>query len=136
VKQVGLAGLYVDLAIVDPDNSSRYLMGVIVDGETWSSARSARDRNRTTGGVLQSQGWLIHHLWSLDWFRRPTEQLNRLLETIESARNGRSGPKEARLASTVSEISRQSGTPDPFSTSLEPENEKKSGSRKWGTQEK
>jgi hypothetical protein len=78
VKQVGLAGLYVDLAIVDPDNSSRYLMGVIVDGETWSSARSARDRNRTTDGVLQSQGWLIHHLWSLDWFRRPTEQLNRL----------------------------------------------------------
>ena len=136
VKQVGLAGLYVDLAIVDPDNSSRYLMGVIVDGETWSSARSARDRNRTTGGVLQSQGWLIHHLWSLDWFRRPTEQLNRLIETIEAARSDRSASKEVRLASTVSEISRQSGTPDPFSTSLEPENEKKSGSRKWATQEK
>lgn len=136
VKQVGLAGLYVDLAIIDPDNSSRYLMGIIVDGETWSSARSARDRNRTTDGVLQSQGWLIHHLWSLDWFRRPTEQLNRLLETIDAARNGRSTPKEARLASTVSEISRQSGTPDPFSTSLEAENEKKPGSRKRATQEK
>jgi hypothetical protein len=135
-KQVGLAGLYVDLAIVDPDNSSRYLMGIIVDGETWSSARSARDRNRTTDGVLQSQGWLIHHLWSLDWFRRPTEQLNRLIETIDSARNGKSAPKEARLASTVSEVSRQSGTPDPFSTSLEAENEKRPGSRKRATQEK
>jgi DNA polymerase III delta prime subunit len=136
VKQVGLAGLYVDLAIVDPDNSSRYLMGIVVDGETWSSARSARDRNRTTDGVLQSQGWLIHHLWSLDWFRRPTEQLYRLVETIDSARNGRFTPKEARLASTLSEISRQAGTPDPFSTSLEPENEKKPGSRKRATQEK
>jgi hypothetical protein len=136
VKQVGLAGLYVDLAIIDPDNSSRYLLGIIVDGETWSSARSARDRNRTTGGVLQSQGWMIHHLWSLDWFRRPTEQLNRLIETIDSARNGKSASKEARLASTVSEISRQSGTPDPFSTSLEAENEKKPGGRKRATQEK
>ena len=136
VKQVGLAGLYVDLAIIDPDNSSRYLVGVIVDGDTWSSARSARDRNRTTDGVLQSQGWLIHHLWSLDWFRRPTEQLNRLIETIDSARNGKSAPKEARLASTVSEISRQSGTPDPFSTSLEQENEKKPGGRKRATHEK
>jgi hypothetical protein len=87
VKQVGLAGLYVDLAIIDPDNSSRYLMGIIVDGETWSSARSVRDRNRTTDGVLQSQGWLIHHLWSLDWFRRPTEQLNRI------DRNHRSSPQ-------------------------------------------
>ena len=136
VKQIGLAGLYVDLAIIDPDNSSRYLMGIIVDGETWSSARSARDRNRTTDGVLQSQGWMIHHLWSLDWFRRPTEQLNRLIETIDSARNVKSASKETRLASTVSEISRQSGTPDPFSTSLEAENEKKPGGRKRATQEK
>jgi hypothetical protein len=110
-------------------------MGIIVDGETWSSARSARDRNRTTDGVLQSQGWLIHHLWSLDWFRRPTEQLNRLIDTIEAARGGRAAPKETRLASTVSEIPRQSGTPDPFSTSLEPENEKKPVSRKRATQE-
>ena len=133
VKQVGLAGLYVDLALVDPDNSSRYLLGIIVDGETWSSARSARDRNRTTDGVLQSQGWLIHHLWSLDWFRRPTEQLNRLTEAIEAARNGRAAKKEALLASTVSEILRQSGAPDPFSTSLEPENEKKLESRKRAT---
>ena len=136
VKQVGLAGLYVDLAIIDPDNSSRYLMGIIVDGETWSSARSTRDRNRTTDGVLQSQGWLIHHLWSLDWFRRPTEQLLRLTETIEAARIGRSASKEARLASTVSEILRQSGTPDPFSTSPEAEKEKKPASRKRSTQEK
>lgn len=121
VKQVGLAGLYVDLAIIDPDNSSRYLMGIIVDGETWSSARSARDRNRTIDGVLQSQGWIIHHLWSLDWFRRPTEQLSRLIEAIEAARNGRSAPKELRLASNMSEIPRQSGTPDPFSTVSEKE---------------
>jgi very-short-patch-repair endonuclease len=136
VKQVGLAGLYVDLAIIDPNNSSRYLLGIIVDGETWSSARSARDRNRTTDGVLQSQGWMIHHLWSLDWFRRPTEQLQKLVETIEAACNGRSAPKEARLASTVSDVSRQSGTPDPFSTSPEIENEKRTGGRKRATQEK
>jgi hypothetical protein len=62
--------------------------------------------------------------------------LNRLIETIDSARNGKSAPKEARLASTVSEVSRQSGTPDPFSTSLEAENEKRPGSRKRATQEK
>lgn len=117
VMQVGLAGLYVDLAIVDPDNEDRYLLGIILDGDAWRSARSARDRNRITDAVLASQGWVIHHLWSLDWFRRPTEQLQRLLETIEAARKGRKGERRVRLVSAVSEIVRQSGTPDPFSTS-------------------
>jgi hypothetical protein len=116
--RVGIAGLYVDLAIVDPGNSNRYVLGIIVDGDSYRSARSARDRNRTTEGVLRGQGWIIHHLWSLEWFKRPTEQLNRLVEAIEAARAGRSVAKDTRLASTVSEIHREVGSADPLSASV------------------
>ena len=116
--RVGIAGLYVDLAVVDPGNSNRYVLGIIVDGDAYRSARSARDRNRTTEGVLRGQGWMIHHLWSLEWFKRPTEQLNRLVEAIEAARAGRGVAKDARLASTVSEIPREVGSPDPLSASV------------------
>lgn len=116
--RVGIAGLYVDLAVVDPGNSNRYVLGIIVDGDACRAARSARDRNRTTEGVLRGQGWMIHHLWSLEWFKRPTEQLNRLVEAIESARAGRGAVKDARLASTVSEIRREVGSPDPLSVSV------------------
>lgn len=116
--QVGIAGLYVDLAVVDPSNPNRYVLGIVVDGEAYRSARSARDRNRTTDGVLNGQGWILHHLWSLEWFRKPTEQLNRLVETIEAARAGRVQKREARLASTTSEIPRQTGGPDPLSTAI------------------
>ena len=116
--RVGIAGLYVDLAIVDPGNSNRYVLGIIVDGDSYRSARSARDRNRTTEGVLRGQGWIIHHLWSLEWFKRPTEQLNRLVEAIEAARAGRSVAKDTRLASTVSEIQREVGSADPLSASV------------------
>ena len=116
--QVGIAGLYVDLAVVDPGNANRFAMGVLVDGENWRSSRSARDRNRTTDGVLNGQGWIIHHLWSLEWFKRPTEQLNRLVEAIEAARSGRAVKKDARLARTVSEIPRHPGGPDPLSTAI------------------
>ncbi|MEZ6033088.1 MAG: AAA domain-containing protein [Planctomycetaceae bacterium] len=116
--QVGVAGLFVDLAVVDPDNASRFILGITVDGETFRTARSSRDRNRTTDGVLSGQGWLLHRLWSLEWFRRPTEQLNRLIEVIEKARHGQVIRKEPRLASTVSEIPRQTGGPDPLSISV------------------
>ncbi len=115
---VGIAGLYVDLAVVDPGNPNRYVLGIIVDGETWKSARSARDRFRTTDGVLNGQGWIIHHVWSLEWFKRPTEQLNHLVETIEAARAGRMKKKDARLASTTSEIPRTPGGPDPLSMAV------------------
>jgi hypothetical protein len=116
--QVGIAGLYVDLAVVDPNNPNRYVLGIVVDGDAYCSARSTRDRNRTTDGVLHGQGWIIHHLWSLEWFKRPTEQLNRLVEAIEAARSGRAARKDARLASTTSEITRQTGGPDPLSTAI------------------
>jgi very-short-patch-repair endonuclease len=115
--QVGIAGLFVDLAVVDPDNASRFILGITVDGETFRTARSSRDRNRTTDGVLSGQGWLLHRIWSLEWFRRPTGQLTRLIEIIEKARTGHVTRKETRLASTVSEIPRQTGGPDPLSTS-------------------
>jgi hypothetical protein len=94
------------------------VLGIIVDGDSYRSARSARDRNRTTEGVLRGQGWIIHHLWSLEWFKRPTEQLNRLVEAIEAARAGRSVAKDTRLASTVSEIHREVGSADPLSASV------------------
>jgi very-short-patch-repair endonuclease len=113
--QVGVAGLFVDLAVVDPDNPNRYVLGITVDGETFRTARSSRDRNRTTDGVLNGQGWILHRIWSLEWFKRPTEQLNKLIEMIESARKGQARKKDARLASTVSTISRQAGGPDPLS---------------------
>ena len=116
--QVGIAGLYVDLAVIDPNDANRYVLGIVVDGEAYRSARSARDRNRTTDGVLNGQGWNLHHIWSLEWFKKPTEQLNRLIEAIEAARSGRSAKKETRLASTVSEIPRQTGGPDPLSTAI------------------
>ena len=89
-----------------------------MDGETWKSARSSRDRFRTTDGVLNGQGWFIHHVWSLEWFKRPTEQLNRLVEAIEAARTGRMKKKDARLASTTSEITRTPGGPDPLSLAV------------------
>jgi len=117
---VGIAGVFVDLAVVDPDDSGRYLVGIAVDGESYRSARSTRDRDRTIDGVLGAQGWVMHHVWSPEWFRKPTEQLNRLIEVIEAAKRGKAPRKQSRLASTVSDVSRQIGGPDPLSKAVSP----------------
>lgn len=103
------------LAVVDPDHPNCYVSGITVDGETFRTARSSRDRNRTTDAVLNGQGWMLHRIWSLEWFKRPTEQQNKSVEMIQSVRKGQPRRRDAGLVSTVSTIPRQAGGPDPLS---------------------
>ncbi|HVT85464.1 MAG TPA: DUF3320 domain-containing protein, partial [Chitinophagaceae bacterium] len=85
-KQVGSQGFYIDLAIVDPQNPGRYILGIECDGATYHSARSARDRDRLRQQVLENIGWKIHRIWSTDWFRHPDEELKRVVQAIEKAK--------------------------------------------------
>ncbi len=85
-RQVGTAGFIIDLAIVDPVQPGRYLLGIECDGATYHSSRSARDRDRLRENVLKDRGWKIHRVWSTDWFHRPGEQLQKIVAAIEKAR--------------------------------------------------
>ena len=84
--RVGIAGFFIDLAIGDPDRPGRYLLGIECDGVSYNSARSARDRDRLRQSVLEDHGWIIHRVWSADWFHRPDEQLRLAVAAINAAR--------------------------------------------------
>jgi very-short-patch-repair endonuclease len=84
--QVGVAGFFIDLAVVDPECPGRYLLGIECDGAAYHSSRSARDRDRLRQQVLEDRGWIIHRIWSTDWLHRPEEQLRKTLAAIENAK--------------------------------------------------
>lgn len=84
--QIGIAGFFVDLAVVDPEKPGRFVLGIECDGASYHSSRSARDRDRLRQAVLEDHGWIIHRIWSTDWFRRPKEQLEKTLTAIEQAK--------------------------------------------------
>jgi very-short-patch-repair endonuclease len=84
--QVGSAGFFLDLAVVDPASPGRYLLGVECDGAAYHSARSARDRDRLRQSVLESLGWRIHRIWSTAWFRAPEKEMKALESAIEDAK--------------------------------------------------
>jgi very-short-patch-repair endonuclease len=86
-RNVGIAGLFVDLAVGDPDQPGRYILGVECDGRSYRSSRSARDRDRIRRAVLEDHGWFIHRIWSADWFQRPGEELERLVVAAEAAKS-------------------------------------------------
>ncbi|WP_035639296.1 DUF3320 domain-containing protein [Bradyrhizobium sp. ORS 375] len=84
--QIGTAGFFVDLAIVDPDKPGRFLLGIECDGAQYHASRSARDRDRLRQNVLEAHGWVLHRIWSTDWFLRPREETDKVLRAIEAAK--------------------------------------------------
>lgn len=91
--QVGMAGFFIDLAVLDPRNPDRYLLGVECDGAAYHSSRYARDRDRLRQEILERRGWAIHRIWSTDWFYRRDREIEKLRLAIEAALEG--GPATA-----------------------------------------
>ena len=85
--QIGSAGYAIDLAIVDPGQPGRYLLGIECDGASYNSPRWARDRDRLRQQVLEGLGWRIHRIWSTDWSRNPQREIQSLAQAIESAKS-------------------------------------------------
>jgi superfamily I DNA and/or RNA helicase/very-short-patch-repair endonuclease len=84
VYQVGVAGYFIDLAIVDPQRPGTYLLGVECDGAAYHSSKSARDRDRLRQEVLEGLGWKIYRIWSTDWFSNPEGETKKLVAYIQT----------------------------------------------------
>ena len=100
VPQVGVAGYRIDLAVLDDEFPGRFLCGIECDGVAYHSSETARDRDRLRQQVLEARGWVIHRVWSTDWFKDRPGQIERLVkligETRERARQEAESAKQAR----------------------------------------
>ncbi len=87
--QVGQAGFFIDIGVLDPETPGRFLAGIECDGANYHSSRSARDRDHLRQAVLEQLGWTIFRVWSTDWFLDPDRSLIRLIGQLEAARAAR-----------------------------------------------
>lgn len=88
VPQVGVAGYFIDLGIVNPSNPGQYILGVECDGAAYHSSKCARDRDRLRQQNLENLGWSIHRIWSSDWFKNEKREIARLKLKIDSIISG------------------------------------------------
>ena len=85
---VGRATYRVPVAVVEP-GTGRYVLGIETDGPQYGAARTARDRERLRGAVLDRLGWSVHRVWALAWVRDRQGERQRLLAALEAAARAR-----------------------------------------------
>lgn len=87
-REVGSADFRVGLAVRHPDRPGEFVLGIESDGPAYSSAATARDRDRLRANVLESLGWRLHRVWTVSWFRDRDGEIARLRAALDGALEG------------------------------------------------
>ena len=115
-EQVGRSAFRVDLGVRDPEKEDAYLLGILLDGEAYASARTTRDREIGQVSVLESLGWRILRVWTVDWWEQPDRVQEQILQEVEKARKAEvpsvpekasmetEGPEEHRVDAQMSAL--------------------------------
>ncbi len=79
--QVGIGGYRIDIAV---KRDGKYILGIECDGKLYSVAASARERDYHRQKYLESRGWRIKRIWSMDWWRDPDAEVKSLTSLINN----------------------------------------------------
>lgn len=81
--QVGMSGYRIDLAIVHPHDSSRYILGIECDGAMYHSSANAKERDVYRQKFLESRGWTIDRIWSRNWWKNSSAEIERMDQKVK-----------------------------------------------------
>lgn len=94
--QVGIGGYSIDLAI---KHNGEYILGIECDGKLYHSSKTARERDYHRQKYLESRGWLIHRIWSTNWWNDSDNEI-RAVSQIADARIKELPVKERQIKAT------------------------------------
>ena len=82
---VGNSRFKVNIAIVDPHDERRYLLGILLDDKLYHAIPTMSDREIVQPSVLKSLGWNVKRVWTLDWFDRPKHVIDNILSELNTS---------------------------------------------------
>jgi hypothetical protein len=80
----GTSGYKINVAIKDPDNPQKFILGVMCDSVSYSNVKTVKDREIAPFSVLKKLGWNLMRVWSLDFWDSPEKVINKIIKKIES----------------------------------------------------
>lgn len=85
---VGNSTFKIDLALKDPDDEGKYVLGILMDGESYCSSLTCRDRNIVEPNQLKSLKWNLIRVWSSEYLDHPNVVLNRIVNAFNRVKSG------------------------------------------------
>lgn len=80
-KNIGIGGYRIDVAVRKGD---RYVLGIECDSGLYRDASTARDRDYHRQKYLESRGWRIKRIWSIDWWNDPEKEIRDIVLAIDT----------------------------------------------------
>lgn len=81
-KAVGHSKFKIDIAVMNPYNPKEYLLGIMLDGESYRQSSNAKDREVAQISVLNGLGWELHRIWTMDWWDNRDRELSKLMQLL------------------------------------------------------
>ena len=85
---VGRSEYRIDIGVVDPKNPEEYILGILLDGNGYGTAKTTRDREIAQISVLNGLGWKILRVWCMDWWDNRQKEVNRILSKLQEIQSG------------------------------------------------
>lgn len=82
---IGVSGFFIDIGVM-VEGSDEYILGIECDSEAYYENKSTRDRERIRPQLLESMGWHIYRIWSVDWFKNREAEEERVVKVLENLR--------------------------------------------------
>lgn len=105
-KAVGHSKFKVDIAVLNPYNEEEYLLGIMLDGESYRQSKNTKDREIAQINVLGGLGWSLHRIWTMDWWDNKQKEIQKLLDELEQKKQiAYENAKEAGILTTPDDTS-------------------------------
>ena len=82
---VGRSKFKIDLAVIDPNNPDKYLLGILCDGKGYSDTKTVRDREVCQPVVLSALGWNLMRIWIVDWYFNRQRVIQQVMDALQLA---------------------------------------------------
>ncbi|MBR1432928.1 DUF4011 domain-containing protein [Ruminococcus sp.] len=82
---VGCSDYKVDVAVVNPDKTDTYIMGINCGNESYFHNGTASDRSLSQPSVLKGLGWNVMSVYIIDWLDNKEKVLGKIKAEIDAA---------------------------------------------------
>lgn len=79
-SDVGASDFKIDVAVIDPKNKHRFLLGIVCDG---TDKFSVRDRNLLQVQTLKRGNWNVIRVNSVNYYNNPKREIKRIKEMLD-----------------------------------------------------